>query len=230
MGLFQKKSWDDDDEETPSGVSEVLPPIQPRRSAPPAAARASTVPSQPSHAQGSLTGQFLPSNGQHAAPPAQAPAQASTQASAQASARETRASAPPAPTQPSMPPPVQEFGIEEAIRLLHALRSPESDAVRWAVQKTLELAKVDLARVLSSGAALNARIQDQIARLTIEADQHEALALAARKQIAALETHQTELGAVQAWLTSTQSAANGHERRSAAQHEDLVDETLSDPR
>lgn len=216
MGLFQKKSWDDDDEETPSGASEVLPPIAPRRSAPPAAARASTVPSQPPHAPGSLTGQFLPPNGQQAAPPAQAPA------------RENRASAPPAATQPSMPPPVQEFGIEEAIRLLHALRSPESDAVRWAVQKTLELAKVDLARVLSSGAALNARIQDQIARLTIEADQHEALALAARKQIAALETHQTELGAVQAWLTSTQSAANGHERRSAAQHEDLVDATLSE--
>jgi hypothetical protein len=97
-------------------------------------------------------------------------------------------------------PSTARFSIDDAIRLLRELPGRESSAVREAVQKTLEFMNVDLERLVEDAANKDNSLETRAASLQREVEQHEALALAARKQIAAIEAERLELDAARSWV------------------------------
>src|SRR5262245_17996725 len=103
----------------------------------------------------------------------------------------------PHPAPASMPPVPSSprFGIDDALRLLRELPGRESTAVREAVQKTLEFMNIDLERLVEEAGAKDQNLESRATSLQREVEQHEALALAAKKQIAALQVERTELEA-----------------------------------
>jgi hypothetical protein len=118
---------------------------------------------------------------------------------------------------PSIPPPpsTARFGIEDALRLLRELPGRESSAVREAVQKTLEFMNVDLERLVEDAAVKDSSLESRASSLQREVEQHEALALAAKKQIAAIQMERTELEAAKIWMMESRAKASG----SAAAHD-----------
>lgn len=97
-------------------------------------------------------------------------------------------------------PGTARFSIDDAIRLLRELPGRESSAVREAVQKTLEFMNVDLERLVEDAANKDSTLEQRATGLQREVEQHEALALAARKQIAAIEAERLELDAARTWV------------------------------
>lgn len=106
------------------------------------------------------------------------------------------ASSPPAPPMPVAP----RFGIEDALRLLRDLPGRDSAAVREAVQKTLEFMNVDLDRLVEDASQKDQQLDARANGLQREVEQHEALALAAKKQIQAIQAERTELEAARTWI------------------------------
>jgi hypothetical protein len=108
------------------------------------------------------------------------------------------------PPMPPPPPPAEpaiaRFGIDEAVSLLKQIPSRDNDAVRKAVHKTLEVMQVDRGRLIEDAANKDAHLESRIDKLRAEVDRHNALALAATKEIAALESERTELAATKSWL------------------------------
>lgn len=108
----------------------------------------------------------------------------------------------PAPQPASMPPMPSSarFGIEDALRLLRELPGRDMAAVREAVQKTLEFMHVDLERLVEEAGNKDQNLETRASGLQREVEQHEALALAAKKQIAAIQMERTELEAAKTWM------------------------------
>lgn len=113
---------------------------------------------------------------------------------------ERRAPADPAGGQPPAMPVAPRFGIEDALRLLRDLPGRDSAAVREAVQKTLEFMNVDLDKLVEDASAKDQQLDARANGLQREVEQHEALALAAKKQIQAIQMERTELEAARTWI------------------------------
>jgi hypothetical protein len=116
----------------------------------------------------------------------------------------------PAPQVTVTPVPVapQKFTIEETVHLLKQLPSRENDAVRRAVHMTLAAMNVDRGGLVESAATKDVQLQARIDKLRAEVDRHNALALAATKEIAQLEAERSELGATRNWLLDQQQYDN----------------------
>src|SRR5262249_53176205 len=100
----------------------------------------------------------------------------------------------------SAAPGTAKFCIDDAMRLLRDLPGRDSPTVRDAVQRTVEYMKIDLDRLVDDATNRDAALESRAMGLQREVEQHEALALAARKQIAAIENERAELEATKCWM------------------------------
>jgi hypothetical protein len=187
MGLFHKNR-DDEEEHTDSGVREVLPP-RPRNG----------------HGQAPGNGNGN-GNGSRPRPEGSQPrAQAYAPHHAHSNPQQQHDYATIAQSQPS-PQPVPEpaaaasFGIGDAVALLKQIPHKDNEAVRKAVHKTLEVMQVDRTRLIEDAAQKDSLLESRIERLRAEVERHNALVLAATKEIAALESERTELASTKSWL------------------------------
>lgn len=173
MGLFSKRPELDDDEDLPRVI-----PVQNKSALPRAKAEVSVKPADPSM------------------PPAQTIERHRPEQSEKTLLDQ------PSPVVMGAPvaPPAPHFNIADAVRLLRELPGKENVAVRAAVQRTLEFMSVDLGRLVDDGAVKDMELERRVGELSREVEQHEALALAAKKQIAAIQSERAELEATKQWL------------------------------
>jgi hypothetical protein len=108
-----------------------------------------------------------------------------------------------APQQPQQTQQGGKFGIEDAITLLKQIPHKDNETVRAAVHMTLAAMHIDRARLAESAANKDANLLGRIEKLRAEVERHNALALAATKEIAQLESERAEVGAARSWLVES---------------------------